>query len=241
MMYSIVVPIKDEEENIPLLVEELESVMIPLKANWELICVDDGSCDKSLDLLKNLSEKRKNMKTIAFTRNFGQSSAFAAGFRAALGKYVITLDADLQNDPKDIPKLIEGIEGYDMVCGWRASRKDPWNKKIISKFANFIRSRFCQDGMHDTGCSLKIYRREALEKIPMYKGMHRFLPALFLIEGYKVKEVPVSHRPRYKGETKYRFFNRLFGPIMDMMVVRWMRMRHLKHEIREVFHDDRPS
>lgn len=233
LSYSVVVPIKDEEENIAPLIYELEEVMSSLHQPWELICVDDGSTDHSLYFLKKLSKEKPYLRVLSFTKNFGQSSAFAAGFKAAGGEFVITLDADLQNDPKDIPRMLEEMDEVDLVCGWRALREDPWNKKIISKIANKVRSRLCQDGMHDTGCSLKIYRREALEKVKMYKGMHRFLPALFLIEGYKVKEVKVAHRSRLSGETKYRFFNRFLGPIVDMLVVKWMRERKLHHEIKE--------
>lgn len=233
LKYSVVIPIKDEEENIPLLVVEIEKAMFALGKPWELICVDDGSKDRSLEILKELVRTKPYIKILSFTRNFGQSSAFAAGFEHALGDFVITCDADLQNDPKDIVKLDAAIEDCDLVCGWRSKRKDPWNKKIISKLANRVRGKLCADGMHDTGCSLKIYRREALKKIKMYRGMHRFLPALFQIEGFRVKEVPVAHRPRVKGKTKYHFFNRFVGPIVDMFVVRWMRSKKLKHEIKE--------
>ncbi len=233
MKYSVVIPIKDEEENIVPLLNELEEVMLPLKQPWEVICVDDGSVDSSLKILKKLKAEKSQLKVLSFTRNFGQSSAFAAGFNAAVGEFVITLDADLQNDPRDIPKLLAAITDVDLVCGWRALRKDTWKKRLISKIANKVRSKLIQDGMHDTGCSLKVYRREALKKIPMYKGMHRFLPALFLIEGFKVKEIPVNHRERIKGKTKYRFFNRFLGPIVDMFVVKWMRERKLRHEIQE--------
>lgn len=236
LTYSVVIPIKDEEENILPLVEELEKVMAPLGKKWELICIDDGSTDQSLPLLLHLASQKNYLKIITFTKNFGQSSAFAAGFEAASGEFVITCDADLQNDPQDIPRLIDAVGDCDLVCGWRAHREDPWNKKMISKIANRVRGRLCQDGMHDTGCSLKIYRTQALRRIKMYKGMHRFLPALFQIEGFRVKEVVVNHRERIKGKTKYHFFNRLVGPIIDMFVVRWMRQKRLIHQIKEV-HD----
>jgi dolichol-phosphate mannosyltransferase len=233
--YSIVIPIKDEAENILATVNEIEPVMLSTGKQWELIFVDDGSTDGSLEIIKKLCAEKPFLRLIAFTRNFGQSSAFKAGFDAAQGHFVITCDGDLQNDPKDIPCLIKEIHNCDLVVGWRKERKDPWKKRVISKISNRIRSKLCQDGVHDTGCSLKIYRASALKKIKMYHGMHRFLPALFLIEGFKVKEVVVNHRERTKGKTKYRFFNRFLGPIVDMLVVKWMRDRHLKHEIAGEF------
>lgn len=233
IFYSLIIPIKDEEENIKSLIAEVEPVMKKLGQPWELICIDDGSKDQSLLILQELCKTKTYLRVLTFTHNFGQSAAFAAGFEAARGEIVITLDGDGQNDPADIPKLTESMHECDLVVGWRVNRKDHFKKRVISKLSNWIRSRLCQDGMHDTGCSLKAYRREALRKIKMYKGMHRFLPALFKIEGYIVKEIPVNHRERSKGQTKYHFFNRSLGPILDMFVVRWMRSRALKHQIRE--------
>lgn len=231
--YSVVIPIKNEEENILELVAELEPVMGKLQEPWELICIDDGSTDRSLLILQDLCKEKPYIRVLSFTRNFGQSAAFAAGFEAARGELIITLDGDLQNDPTDIPKLTAAAVDCDLVVGWRINRKDPFRKRIISKISNWIRSRLCRDGVHDTGCSLKVYRKEALRKIKMFQGMHRFLPALFLIEGLLVKEVAVNHRDRSKGQTKYHFFNRSIGPIVDMFAVWWMRRRALKHQIRE--------
>lgn len=236
--YSVIIPIKDEEENIAELVEELEPVMEGFGLPWELICVDDGSTDQSLLILQRLRRQKPYMRILSFTKNFGQSSAFAAGFEAARGRFLITLDGDRQNDPADIPKLTAAIAENDLVVGWRVHRKDPWKKRFISKFSNTIRSTFCQDGIHDSGCSLKVYRKEALAKIKMYRGMHRFLPALFLIEGLRVKEIPIHHRERPKGKTKYHLFNRSLGPIIDMFIVKWMRSHCLRHKIREEIHHD---
>ncbi len=231
--YSVVIPIKNEEENIQELIEEVESVMSPIGKSWELLCIDDGSTDNSLLLLKNLCKNKPYQRILVFPKNFGQSSAFAAGFEAARGEFVITLDGDRQNDPTDIPALMTAIEDADLVVGWRIHRRDPWQKRWISKLSNKVRSRVCKDGMHDTGCSLKIYRRSSLQKIKMNKGMHRFLPALFLIEGFRIKEVPVKHRERTKGKTKYHFFNRSIGPLFDLFAVWWMRRRALQHTICE--------
>lgn len=231
MEYSVVIPLKNEEENIPGLIAELEPVMESLGKPWELLCIDDGSTDNTLSLLQNLN--KPYLRILSFTKNFGQSSAFDAGFRNAKGKFVITLDGDLQNDPKDIPKLLEKVNEADLVCGRRVKRNDPWSKKIISFFANRIRSRLCQDGVLDTGCSLKVFRLECLHQVKMYQGMHRFLPALFVIEGFQVTEVAVNHRKRERGTTKYNIFNRSFNTIADLLAVRWMRKRHLHYKIKE--------
>lgn len=230
--YSIIIPLKDEEGNIRELIEEIEPVMQNQDEPWELICIDDGSTDQTLPILNDLKKTKKYLRTLIFTKNFGQSSAFDAGFSAAKGELIITLDGDRQNNPKDIPKLIAISDKYDLVCGIRQKRKDSFFKKIISTFANKIRSRVCHDGIADTGCSLKLYRRSCLMNIKLYHGMHRFLPALFQIEGYRVGQISVSHRERLKGKTKYSIFNRSFNTIADMFAVRWMRKRKLNYEIK---------
>lgn len=233
MEYSLVIPLKNEEENIAELIAEIEPVMEALKMPWELICVDDGSTDGTSKALKALKKEKSYLRILSFEKNHGQTSAFDAGFKAALGKFIITLDGDRQNDPKDIPKLIAYKDSHDLVAGWRAHRKDPVSKKITSRAANFVRSRLCNDGIHDTGCSLKLYRKSCLEKIKLFHGMHRFLPALFKIEGFRIIEVPVNHRERTKGTTKYNFFNRSFNTIADMLAVRWMGKRGLKYQVDE--------
>jgi dolichol-phosphate mannosyltransferase len=231
MYYSVVIPFKDEESNIIELIEELEPIMNRFNQPWELICIEDGSTDCTRQILQNLAKEKQYMRLILFKKNYGQSSAFQAGFSLAKGKFIITLDGDRQNDPLDIPKLSVLIENCDLVCGIRVKRKDPWNKKWISKIANRVRNWICEDDVQDTGCSLKIYRRECIEKIKMFNGMHRFLPALFKIEGFKIKEVPVNHRERIKGKSKYHLFNRSFNTIADLLAVRWMKKRALRYEI----------
>jgi glycosyltransferase involved in cell wall biosynthesis len=232
--YSVVIPLKNEEGNLVELIEELEPVMNGLHQAWELICIDDGSTDQTKSILKRLSDEKDYLKPIYFKKNYGQSSAFEAVFRAARGKFIITLDGDRQNDPADIPKLIKEIEHFDLVCGIRSKRKDSWSKRLISKGANFVRSRLCGDGMQDTGCSLKIYRTSCFQKIKMYNGMHRFLPALFKIEGFQITQIPVNHRERIKGISNYHFFNRSFNTIADLLAVCWMRKRHLHYQIENV-------
>ncbi len=231
--YSVVIPLKNEEENIGELIEELEPVMQGLHQPWELICVDDGSTDKTVEILQGIAKQKPYVRTLVFDRNYGQSSAFDAGFKQARGEFVITLDGDRQNDPHDIPNLIAAAPEADLVCGQRVKRKDPWSKKITSYFANKVRRAFCRDNVQDTGCSLKLYRKSCLNKIKMFNGMHRFLPALFTIEGFRIKEIPVNHRERTKGKTKYTFFNRSFNTIADMFAVRWMRKRRLHYSIKK--------
>lgn len=231
--YSLVIPLKNEEDNIQPLVEEIEEVMNTLNASWELIAIDDGSTDNTLAKLTELKSSKPFLRILKFSKNFGQSSAFDAGFRCSRGKWIITLDGDRQNDPHDIPRLIETASQADLVCGIRKKRKDTLVKRITSKCANFVRKRLVKDGIQDTGCSLKIYRRACFDKIKMFQGMHRFLPALFKIEGFEIKEIPVNHRERVKGQTKYNFFNRSFNTVADMFAVRWMQKRHLHYQIEE--------
>lgn len=231
--YSIVVPLKDEEGNIRPLVQEIEQVMSTVGAPWEMVCIDDGSTDKTLSILNELKKDRPFLRTLVFTKNFGQSSAFDAGFRNARGEFIITMDGDRQNDPADIPKLIDLSANSDLVCGIRRKRRDNVVKRFVSYIANNIRSRVCKDGIQDTGCSLKLYRRDCFNKIKLYNGMHRFLPALFQIEGFRVQEVLVNHRERTSGTTKYNFLNRSFNTIADMLAVRWMRKRHLNYQINK--------
>lgn len=230
--YSVIIPIKNEASNITSLINEVSSVMNPM-GQWELIYIDDGSTDQSLSILKGEQKNHPYLRIIVFDKNYGQSSAFDAGFRLARGDILITLDGDGQNDPKDIPKLLKKLNSCDLVCGWRKERHDPLYKKLISKIANKVRSRVCQDGIHDTGCSLKVFTKSGIDKIKLYHGMHRFLPALFKIEGLKISEIKVNHRNRSRGKSKYHFFNRLLGPIMDMWAVYWMRRRHLHYKIKE--------
>ena len=229
--YSVIIPLKNEEENIADLINEVEPIMNSFNAAWEMICIDDGSTDNTLKILKSMTEKKRFLKAIVFDKNYGQSSAFDAGFKMARGEFIISMDGDRQNDPADIPKLVEQAENYDLVCGIRQKRKDTMVKNFTSKVANSIRSSVCKDGVSDTGCSLKIYRSKSLQNIKMFDGMHRFLPALFLLEGYKICQIPVNHRRREKGKTKYSFLNRSFNTIHDLLAVRWMIKRRLKYKI----------
>lgn len=234
LQYSIVIPVYNEADNILALVEEVEWVMHAYPHLWELIFVDDGSTDSSQKILQTLVETKPYVRCITLKKNYGQTSALAAGIRASLGTWVLSLDGDGQNDPRDIPLLIDTCtksEFCDLVSGIRRKRRDPWYKRMIGKLANSIRRRVLDDRVQDTGCSLKIYRRSCFEKIPLFTGMHRFLPALFQIEGFRTKEVVVHHRERRRGKSKYTLFNRGPSLLFDLFAVAWMRKRKLSYEI----------
>lgn len=239
LLYSIVIPIYNEADNIIPLVEEIEWVMHSYAGTWEIIFVDDGSTDDSSVILQHLSQSKPAIRCLRFKKNYGQTSAFVAGVRASRGTWVISLDGDGQNDPRDIPLLIDaclsGQIPYDLVCGKRLQRQDPWYKRLISKIANGVRKRVLDDQIEDTGCSLKMYRRTCLNEIPFFHGMHRFLPALFQIEGFQTKEINVTHRPRRKGTSKYNLFNRGTSLFFDMLAVAWMRKRRLRYEVEREF------
>ncbi|PLX68328.1 MAG: glycosyltransferase [Denitrovibrio sp.] len=230
---SYVIPVFDEEENIVTLYNEIEKVSSVIGADHEILFVDDCSRDKSLSIIKELSEKDPKVKFIAFEKNTGQSAALFAGFQAACGDVIITMDADLQNDPGDLPEMFKFYGEYDMVNGWRFERKDTFAKRFASKFGNKIRNAVINEDIHDTGCSLKIMRASMLKRIKIYKGLHRFLPAMMRIEGAKVKEVKVNHRPRIHGVSKYTNLKRAKEAFYDLICVRWMQKRHLEIKIRE--------
>ena len=232
--YSVITPIKNESENLPRLLDEIRAVMTDIGAPWELICVDDGSTDDSYSLLLEKQKTHPQLAVIKLDHNYGQSAALAAGLSLARGRWVVTLDADLQNDPQDIRKLLALRSEFDLVNGWRIHRQDSLQKKWISKIANRVRSKLCDDNVKDTGCSLKLMKAEGLRHIFWFRGAHRFLPALFRLYGYKVGEIPVHHRPRHKGKSNYHLFNRGLAPIMDMLAFIWLRRRHLSYKIETV-------
>jgi dolichol-phosphate mannosyltransferase len=226
---SIVVPVFNEEENLPILQTELRAALGGL--DHEIIFVDDGSTDRSADKI----EQAPNIRVLRFEKNAGQSAALYAGIKAARGQTIVMIDSDLQNDPADIPRLLAEISrGADLVCGYRAQRKDKFAKRVTSRIANFVRSRFTKDYVRDTGCTLKAMRHECAEALVPFRGMHRFIPALVRGAGYQLIEIPVNHRPRRFGQTKYGFGSRAVRATMDMFGVRWMLSRRLDYKIRDL-------
>ena len=199
---SIVVPLYNEKGNVKELHKRILEAVQKIGRSFEIIFVDDGSHDGTLEEVRSFTP----LKLIVFRRNFGQTAAFDAGIKAALGEIIVTLDGDLQNDPANIPLLLQKIdEGYDIVSGWRFKRNDPLMKRIFSRGANLLRKILVQDGIHDSGCSLKAYRRECFREMDLFGEMHRFMPALLVFDGFRVAEVKVSHHPRIYGRTKYNW------------------------------------
>jgi len=234
---SVVVPIKDERDNLVSLTDQLMKVLHAREESqhspFEIIYVDDGSTDGSSQLLDRLAAEHASVIVLHFDRNYGQSSAFDAGFKRSTGALVVTMDGDLQNDPADIGTLLAYTEKYDLVCGWRTERHDSLTRKISSRVANAVRSAVTGDHVHDTGCSLKVFRREVVDRLQLFVGMHRFFPALALMHGFTVTEVPVRHHPRMHGISKYGVGNRLFKGLYDLLAVRWMQDRVLKYRFRD--------
>lgn len=229
---SVVIPLLNEVESIPLLCEKLTVSLSRLKSDYEIIIVDDGSTDGSWDALKALQPKHKGLRLIRLRRNFGQTAALSAGFASAQGDVVVTLDADLQNDPDDIPMLLARMnEGYDVVSGWRKNRQDPFlNRRLPSMLANGLISKFTGVHLHDYGCTLKAYRREVLENMKLYGEMHRFIPALASWVGARVDEMPVNHHARQFGTSKYGI-SRTMRVFLDLLTVKFL-LRYSAHPIQ---------
>ena len=225
---SVIVPLFNEEDSIGILQSELSAALKDF--TYEIIFVDDGSTDLTVDRI----EPGTNMRVIRFEKNAGQSAAIYAGLKEARGATVVLIDGDLQNDPADIPKLLAEIaQGADLVCGYRTQRRDTMVKRLTSRIANAVRSRFTRDGVRDTGCTLKAMRRECVTVLVPFKGMHRFIPALVKGAGYRLVEIPVNHRPRRFGQSKYGLGNRALRATIDMFGVRWLLSRRLTHKMRE--------
>ena len=230
---SLVVPVYNERESLRILVAEVDRALAGRR--YEIVAVDDGSSDGSLDELKALKRDHPELHIVALAANAGQTAAFAAGFRVARGRVVVTLDADLQNDPADIPALVAELakSGATAVAGYRVDRRDSGWKRLQSRVANGVRNRLNRETIRDTGCSLKAFRADALRELALFNGMHRFLPTLIRMQGGSVREVPVRHRPRRYGKTKYGMWNRAFRSLADALAVRWMQRRALRYRVRE--------
>lgn len=224
---SIVIPVHNEEQNVPPLVEELGKALAGLSA--ELIFVDDGSTDSTRERLREAARADNRIRIGHFRRNLGQTAAMAAGFRLARGEAVVTLDGDLQNDPADVPALVALLKEWDVVCGIRIKRRDTWLKRISSRIANGFRNWATGDDIVDTGCTLKAFRRQWLQHLELYQGMHRFLPTLLKMRGARVTQVPVRHRPRRAGETHYGTWGRMVKGLADVWAVRWMQKNYVDY------------
>jgi glycosyltransferase involved in cell wall biosynthesis len=228
---SIVIPIRDERENLEPLVGELIDALGARLRPIEILLVDDGSRDGSTERIDELAGAHAEVRGLHLRGRCGQTAALDAGFKAACGRHVVTMDGDLQFDPRDVPRLVEALRTHDAVAGYRARRRDPWAKRLASHVANRVRNRLTGDDIIDTGCSLKAFRRECLASLELHDGMHRFLPTLLRLKGYRVVQLPVNHRPRGAGRSKYGIADRLFRPLADLLAVRWMRKRRLDYEI----------
>lgn len=220
---SVVIPVYNEAENILPLVERLGPALRDLAGDIEILFVDDGSTDRTMALLEEAQRKDARIRIAHFRRNLGQTAAMAAGFRLARGRAVVTIDGDLQNDPAEIPRLTGMLGEWDAVCGIRVHRQDTLWKRLSSRLANGFRNWMTGDDVVDTGCTLKAYRRECLERLELYQGMHRFLPTLLKMRGFRITQVPVTHHPRLGGRTKYGTWGRLRKGLADVWAVRWMK------------------
>ena len=232
---SVVIPVYNEEESLPPLWQELRPVLEGLGLAFEVIFVDDGSEDRSAEVVRGLRERDPRVRLVRLKTNAGETAATDAGFRAARGRWVVTMDADLQNDPADIPRLLAHLDRWDAVTGWRVNRGagDSWRRRLASRLANRIRNALSDDDVQDSGCTFRAFRRECLRDLTLYRGFHRFIPTLLKMRGYRVLELPVNHRPRRFGRSKYGVWNRAFVAFADLLVVRWMKDRALRYEVAE--------
>jgi glycosyltransferase involved in cell wall biosynthesis len=233
---SIVFPVYNEEENIPILLGQIRDAVEGNGWTYEIVAVDDGSNDRSLAVLREQRAHYPTLRVLALQKNSGQTAALDAAWRAANGRFVVSLDADLQNDPADIPAMMRKLAetSSDMVIGVRVNRADTWSRKMQSRIGNGVRNWITGDQITDTGCSLKLVKREAIDRVRLFTGMHRFLPTLVRYAGYKVVEMPVNHRARQFGQSKYGAMNRAFRGLADCFAVRWMGKRMLNYSVAEL-------
>ena len=232
---SVVIPVYNEEDNLPRLWPELRGVLEEMAVSFEVIFVDDGSRDRSAEIIRAMREADGRVRLVRLKANAGETAATDAGFKAARGQRVVTMDADLQNDPHDIPVLVQRLEQWDAATGWRIARGegDSIVRRISSRVANGMRNWLSDESIHDSGCTFRAFRRECLRGLVLYRGLHRFIPTLLRMRGYRVVEVPVRNRPRHFGESKYGVLNRMFVAFVDLLVVRWMKNRLLRYEVAE--------
>ena len=226
-MISIVIPLHNEERSIALLYDELQAALEPLGQEWEAVFVDDGSVDGSFAALTRLHDANENVRVVRLRRNFGKAAALAAGFGQARGEIVVTIDADLQDDPAEIPRLLVKLdEGFDLVSGWKTRRRDPLRRRVLSRIFNWVTGRMSGLRLHDMNCGLKAYRAEVVRGMPLYGELHRFIPVLAQYRGFRVAELPVNHRPREHGRSRYGVERYIRG-FLDLLTVSFIgRYRH---------------
>lgn len=230
---TIIIPVFNEEENLERVEQELSAFLKTAAVKTAVLFVDDGSSDSSLLQIRAMCSRNPDFNYIALKKNCGLSAALKAGFDFVETPLTGYMDSDLQTSPQDFNILLEFSDSYDLVTGLRSARQDGFSKRIASRMANSIRRAFTKDGMSDTGCPLKIIRTEFAKKIPMFKGLHRFLPAMILLQNGKIKQVPVRHFPRTAGKTKFGIANRLLGPLSDCFAYLWMKRKYISYEIKE--------
>ena len=232
---SVVIPVYNEEDSLLVLWAELKAVLDAERLVFEVVFVDDGSRDGSAEIIRGLRESDPRVRLVRLKANAGETAATDAGLRAVRGRRIMTMDADLQNDPRDIPTLLRALEHWDAVTGWRVNRGDGDSivRRVSSRTANRVRNWLSDDVIQDSGCTFRAFRRECLRGLVLYRGFHRFVPTLLKMSGYRVLEVPVRNRPRRFGQSKYGVLNRVFVATADLLVVRWMKSRALRYDVAE--------
>jgi glycosyltransferase involved in cell wall biosynthesis len=230
---SVVIPAYNEEECIEECVAELCAVMDRLGEAYEVLVVDDGSQDRTFERLRSLKARYPQLRVLRFEANAGETAAMDAGLKNARGELIATMDADLQNDPADILRMVEMARDWDVVCGVRAKREDSLVRRVSSRIANWTRNKVTHESITDVGCTLRLMRASYVKNLKLYTGMHRFLPTLLRLDGCRIVEIPVNHRPRLRGKSKYGVWNRLFKGIHDLIAVRWMQSRWLRYKVKE--------
>ncbi len=230
---SVVIPVYNEEENLPLLWPELRAVLEEMQVSFEVLMVDDGSGDRSAEIIRQFAAADRRVRLVSLKANAGETAATDAGLRRARGQWIVTMDADLQNDPRDIPTLVGHLDRWDAATGWRVTRDDSVVRRASSRVANAVRNALSEEDIRDSGCTFRAFRRECLRGLVLYRGLHRFIPTLLRLRGYRVVEVPVHHRPRRFGESKYGIANRAFVAFVDLLVIRWMKDRMLRYDVAE--------
>jgi len=233
---SLVIPCFNEEGNLPELFKTVAQVLEPLKISYEIVVTDDCSCDNSWTVLKEYAARDPRIRAQKFAFNCGESAASFAGMRASKGRYIVTMDADLQNDPRDLPQFLKALENFDCVCGTRVKTRgqgDNIIRILSSRIANAVRNALSGEKISDAGCTYRAFKRECVADLKFFKGMHRFLPTLIKLEGFTVTEITVSNNPRFAGKSNYGVWNRLFASFYDLLAVRWMKKRMFKYKVAE--------